>query len=98
MIIAAVQIMGVTMIGAALVVPPITIRLLTDSFHRLMIYSTILGAVTGLIGMYLSFYVDVSSGASIVLLQSMVFCFVLFYVAKIRNRGRLVQTPVYGPT
>ena len=45
-IIAAVQIMGVTMIGAALVVPPITIRLLTDSFHRLMIYSTLLGAVT----------------------------------------------------
>ena len=86
------------MIGAALVVPPITIRLLTDSFHRLMIYSTILGAVTGLVGMYLSFYVDVSSGASIVLLQSILFCIALFYVAKIRHRRRLVETPVYGPT
>ena len=97
-IIASVQIMGVTMIGAALVVPPITIRLLTDSFHRLIIYSTLLGSLTGLIGMYLSFYVDVSSGASIVLLQSILFCIALFYVSRVRNKRRLVETPVYGPT
>jgi ABC-type Mn2+/Zn2+ transport system permease subunit len=97
-IIASVQIIGVTMIGAALVIPPITVRLLTDSFHRLILFSTGLGALTGLVGMYLSFYVDVSSGATIVLLQAIVFCVALLYVSRVRNRRRLVETTVYGPT
>ena len=97
-VIASVQIMGVTMIGAALVVPPIIVRLLTDSFHRLIVFSTGLGALTGLMGMYISFYVDVSSGATIVLLQAIIFCVVLFYVSRIRKKRRLVETAVYGPT
>ena len=84
-IIASMQTMGVMMIGATLVIPPITARLVTDSFHRLIIFSTALGAVTGLIGMYLSFYADVSSGASIVLLQSIFFCVALVYGARVRN-------------
>lgn len=90
-IIASIQILGVTMIAAALVVPAITARLLTDSFHRMMVYSTGLGALTGLAGMYLSFYVDVSSGATIVLLQAFVFCLAL--VAS-RRANRLVHTHV----
>ena len=76
-IIASIQILGVTMIAAALIIPPITARLLTDSFHRMIITSTLLGALTGLMGMYLSFYVDASSGATIVLLQAFLFTLVL---------------------
>jgi hypothetical protein len=33
-----------------------------------------------------------------VLLQSILFCIALFYVSRVRNRRRLVETPVYGPT
>jgi len=92
-IIASIQIMGVTMIAAALVVPAITARLLTDSFHRMIALSTGLGAFTGLLGMYLSFYVDVSSGATIVLLQAFLFCLALATLAR-RRAGRLLQTDV----
>lgn len=90
-IIASIQILGVTMIAAALVVPAITARLLTDSFHRMMLISTGLGALTGLMGMYLSFYVDVSSGATIVLVQAVLFCVAL---AVSRQGGRLAHTHV----
>lgn len=90
-VIASMQILGVTMIAAALVIPAITARLLTDSFHRMVFFSTGLGALTGLVGMFLSFYVDVSSGATIVLLQAFLFCLAL--VAS-RRSNRLLHTHV----
>lgn len=76
-IIASMQVLGVTLIAAALVIPAITARLLTDSFHRMMLLSTVIGAASGVLGMYLSYYADVASGATIVLLQSAVFGIVL---------------------
>jgi manganese/iron transport system permease protein/iron/zinc/copper transport system permease protein len=92
-IIASIQILGVTMIAAALVVPAITARLLTDSFHRMIAISTGLGALTGLLGMYLSFYVDVSSGATIVLLQAAFFSLALIVMSR-RRGNRLIHTHV----
>src|SRR5204863_5944347 len=76
-LIASMQILGVTLIAAALVIPAITARLLTDSFNRMIILSTITGMLTNLIGMYLSYYIDIASGASIVLLQALVFTVML---------------------
>lgn len=90
-IIASMQILGVTMIAAALVIPAIVARLLTDSFHRMIVYSTALGAFSGLAGMFLSFYVDVSSGATIVLLQATLFCIALLVS---RRGNRLMHTHV----
>jgi ABC-type Mn2+/Zn2+ transport system permease subunit len=92
-IIASMQILGVTMIAAALVVPAITARLLTDSFHRMILLSTTIGGLTGLLGIYLSFYIDVSSGATIVLLQALCFCLALLLMARQRAR-RMIHTHV----
>jgi manganese/iron transport system permease protein/iron/zinc/copper transport system permease protein len=86
-IIASMQILGVTMIAAALVVPAITARLMTDSFHRMVLLSTGLGALTGLLGMYVSFYIDISSGATIVLLQALLFS-IAFAASALRRSGR----------
>ena len=85
-IIASMQVLGVTMIAAAIVIPAITARLLTDSFNRMVLLSTGLGALTGLLGMYASFYIDVSSGATIVLLQAVLFGLVLA-VTSLRQRA-----------
>lgn len=89
------RILGVTLIAAALVVPAITARLLTDSFHRMLGLSVAIGAATGLLGMYLSYFADVASGATIVLLQAAVFV-VALVIARWQHRaqGRLVHTHV----
>ncbi len=76
-IIASMQVLGVTLIAAALVIPAITARLMTDSFHRMLFLSVGIGAASGVMGMYLSYYLDVASGATIVLLQSSIFGVVL---------------------
>jgi len=78
-VIASMQVMGVTLIAAAIVVPSITARLLTDSFHKMVIASVIIGLLSGIFGMYLSFYLNVSSGATIVLFGSLIFCISFFY-------------------
>ena len=94
-LIVSMQILGVTLIAAALIIPAITARLLTDSFKRMSIISTIVGALTGLLGMYVSYYLDVASGASIVLLQALVFGVVLL-ISSLRKTAtrRLIQTDV----
>ncbi|MGH2536169.1 MAG: metal ABC transporter permease [Candidatus Promineifilaceae bacterium] len=92
-IIASIQILGVTLIAAALVIPAISARLLTDSFHRMIALSTALGALTAWAGMYLSFYVDVASGATIVLVQTAVFGLALLASARARG-GRLLDAHI----
>lgn len=68
-VLAGMKVLGVTLIAAAIVIPPVTARLLTDAFHRMLVLSTVLGATGGLVGMYLSYHLDVSSGATIVLVD-----------------------------
>lgn len=94
-LIASMQILGVTLIAAALVIPAITARLTTDSFNRMILVSTLLGAVTGFFGMLLSFYLDIASGAMIVLLQAGLFVLALA-VTSLQKRAarRLIHTHV----
>jgi ABC-type Mn2+/Zn2+ transport system permease subunit len=75
-IIASMQVMGVTLIAASIVIPPITARMLTDSFPRILALSSGIGAICGFLGMYISYYLDISSGASIVLFSALVFVLV----------------------
>jgi ABC-type Mn2+/Zn2+ transport system permease subunit len=86
-IIASIQIMGVTLIAAAIVVPAIVARLLTDSFSTMLWLSTLVGATCGLVGIYLSYFLDVSSGATIVLVQTALFVIVFAATALRRCLG-----------
>ena len=74
-IVVSMQVLGVLRIAGATVIPPVSARMLTDSFRTMLILSTGLGAVCGFVGIYLSYFVDVSSGASIVLVEAIVFAF-----------------------
>jgi manganese/iron transport system permease protein/iron/zinc/copper transport system permease protein len=94
-LIVSMQILGVTLVAAALIIPAITARLLTDSFSRMMLLSTLIGAASGLLGMFLSFYADVASGATIVLLQSAFFVMALAFSAlRKQAQRRLMHTHV----
>src|SRR5712691_3222846 len=76
-VIASMQILGVTMIAAIIVVPAVTARLLTDSFAHMVLLATAIGTLCGLVGMLLSYYLDVASGATVVLTAAAVFLIVL---------------------
>jgi ABC-type Mn2+/Zn2+ transport system permease subunit len=80
-ILASMKVLGVTLIAAALVIPPTVARLLTNSFKKMLIISTTLGASSGLVGMYLSYHLDISSGATIVLVNFALFALAYAYTA-----------------
>ena len=86
-ILAAIQVLGVTLIAAALVIPAATARLLTTNFAVMLGLSTALGGLTAFLGMYLSYYVNIASGASIVLFSTVVFAVVLGYRHLVGQRS-----------
>jgi len=84
-IVASINVVGVTLIAATLVIPATTARLLTDSFARMIVLSTVFGALAGIAGMYVSYWLDISSGATIVLLEAAGFAATLA-ATRVRRR------------
>ena len=87
-VIATMQVLGVTLIAAVIVIPAIVGRLVTDSFGRMLVLATAVGAACGFGGMYASYWLNAASGATIVLFASAVFV-VVYVVTAITNRRRL---------
>ncbi len=82
---ASTQILGVTLVAAAIVIPPVIARYLTRGFHSLLVVSPIIGALCGAVGMSLSYYLDISSASMIVLTSAGLFLVV--EVARSLRRG-----------
>ncbi len=76
-ILATLTVIGVTLVAATLVIPAVVARMLTNRFSRMLWLSTAIGAVCGLVGMNLSYHLDVPSGTTIVLTGAVVFAAVL---------------------
>ena len=87
-VVATMQLLGVTLIAAIIVVPAIVGRLLTDSFGKMLIIATIVGALCSVVGVYISYYNDVASGATIVLVAATLFI-VVFTITALTARRRL---------
>lgn len=79
------KVMGVLLISAMLVTPAVIARMLTNSFARMLVISPIIGASCGFAGMLLSYHIDVSPGATIILIASSLFL-VVFLVTGARGR------------
>jgi manganese/iron transport system permease protein/iron/zinc/copper transport system permease protein len=79
------SVLGVTLIAAMLVIPPVIGRLLTDSFHRMLWISVATGTFCGFTGVYLSYYLDWASGPAVVLTASVIFV-AAYVVSTVRHR------------
>ena len=101
-IVASMQVLGVLMIAAAVVIPPIVARLLTDNFRTMVLMSCITGALCGLVGVYVSWHFDVPSGPSVVLFSAMLFILVLAYsnlkgrIYRMGRRMASLETVAHG--
>jgi manganese/iron transport system permease protein/iron/zinc/copper transport system permease protein len=79
------NVLGVTLIAAMLVIPPVIGRLLSDSFHRMLWISVAVGTFSGFAGVYLSYYLDWASGPAVVLTASTLFV-AAFAASSLRRR------------
>ena len=81
-IVVSIKVVGIVLIAAFLVIPPAASRLLNKSFSKMTLVSVIIGIVTALVGLWISYYLDVPSGATIILLQAAVFFTVMIIKKK----------------
>ena len=96
-ILATMQVLGVTLIAAALVIPAAVARMLTNSFARMLQLATGIGAVCGFAGMNLSYHLDIQSGPTIVLVAATLFALVFVVTgATGRRRAAAIAAPVPG--
>ncbi|NKC29378.1 metal ABC transporter permease [Falsiroseomonas selenitidurans] len=87
MLLAATAVAGLQAVGAVLVIgmlvtPGATAYLLADRFGRMAAIATVIGTTTGLAGAYASYFLDGSTGGSIVALQAAIFVVVLVFAPK----------------
>ncbi|MEA2549353.1 MAG: manganese/iron transport system permease protein [Chloroflexota bacterium] len=78
-IVVSIQAVGIVMVVAMLVTPAATAQLLVVRFERLMILAAVLATVAAISGLYLSFYANLASGASIVLIETLFFILALLF-------------------
>ena len=89
-ILVTMRVIGTLLISALLVIPAAAARMTTNSFSRLLWISPLIGAVTCFFGMNLSYHLDTSASATIILLDALVFI-VVYAVAGTRNRMKMAS-------
>jgi manganese/iron transport system permease protein len=76
-IVVSLQAVGIILVVAMLVTPAATAQLLAVRFTRMMLLAAAVGVVSAVIGLYASYWLDVASGATIVLVQTIMFALAL---------------------
>jgi manganese/iron transport system permease protein len=72
-IVVSIQAVGIIMVVAMLVTPPATAQLIVVRFGRMIAIAAILASFSAVVGLYASFYLNLASGASIVLVETILF-------------------------
>jgi manganese/iron transport system permease protein len=79
-VIASMQAVGVILVISLLVGPALTAYLLVKELHQMMIVGAIIGAISSLSGVYISFYLkNIPSGPAIVIVSSSLFVLALLF-------------------
>jgi manganese/iron transport system permease protein len=76
-IVVSIQAVGIIMVVAMLVTPAATAQLVVVRFDAMMRLAVALAAISAVLGLYLSFYLNLASGASIVLVETLFFAIAL---------------------
>jgi zinc transport system permease protein len=72
-VVVSIKIVGMVLIAAFIVIPAASARLLSRTFRSMTILSVWVGIVSAISGLTISFYLDIPSGASIILVQAVIF-------------------------
>lgn len=81
-IVISLQTVGIGLVSAMLVTPGATAYLLTKRLPSMMIVSAALGIISSVVGLYLSYYLNIASGAAIVLVATAIFLLTFFFAPQ----------------
>lgn len=78
-IVVSLQVVGIALMLAMFVTPAAAASLLTRRLPAMMAVAAVIGAFSGVVGVYASFYLDVASGPSVVLVATLIFVLVFLF-------------------
>lgn len=84
-VVVSIQTVGVGLAAAMLVTPAASAYLLTRRLPSMMIVSAVIGAISSVIGLYISYYINIASGSAIVLTATGIF-FLAFIFSPRRSK------------
>jgi manganese/iron transport system permease protein len=89
-IVVALQVVGIALMLAMLVTPAAAASLLTRRLPTMMLVAAIFGALSGVAGVYASYYLNIASGPAVVLVATAIFIVVFLFAP---GRGALWARP-----
>jgi ABC-type Mn2+/Zn2+ transport system permease subunit len=81
-IVVSLQAVGIILVVAMLVTPGSIAHLWTDRFDRMLVIAVVSAVVSTVIGIFISYHIDGSTGGCIVLVQALVFVASLLFAPK----------------
>lgn len=84
-VVVLIRVVGIILVLALLTAPAATASLLTSSLKKRMIYAVLLGSVYCMAGLWISYAMNIASGASIVMLS--VACYFIVYLGRALHTG-----------
>jgi len=87
-VVISLQTVGIGLVTAMLVTPGAAAYLLTRRLPAMMVVAAGIGALSSTIGLYLSYYLNIASGAAVVLVATLIFLLVYLFAPE---RGLLTQ-------
>jgi len=85
-VVVSLQTVGVGLAAAMLITPAATAYLLTRRLWPMMLVSAAIGAISSIVGLYLSYYLNIVSGSAIVLSATVMFLLVFLFRSH-RTKG-----------
>ncbi|GGP66629.1 membrane protein [Saccharothrix coeruleofusca] len=86
----ALQVVGVVLVVAMLIIPGSTAHLLTDRLGRMLVIAPALSVCASVVGLYLSYHLNTASGGMVVLVQGAVFLLAYLFGPRHGVLGRRV--------
>ena len=74
--------MGIILVVAMLITPGATAYLLTDRFDRMTILAVVSSSFSSILGVYISYWSDIETGGSIVLVQTFIFLIAFLFAPR----------------
>jgi manganese transport system permease protein len=81
-IVTALQTVGIILVVAMLVTPGATAYLLSDRFDKMLLYAVASSLFSGVVGTYISYFLDGATGGCIVVLQTLLFLTAFVFAPK----------------
>lgn len=96
-IVVSLQTVGNVLVLAMLVTPAATARLLTDRLPATIGLAALIGAVAGAAGLYLSYHLGLASGASVILVATLLFGLTFLFAPRTGLLTRAVARRLHFP-